>query len=176
MEACRMRRCRKIRKDIDKYLDGELEPEKIPFFEGHLKTCALCRETLARHREERQQRVLGLLPDEIPVTTHDILTSLQGNAPAKPAAAPVIFPEFKESPLIRAKKWVFRPVPAAAFALCIIALGLSLFLPFNTHRKDSGAGVIIDQIESSQNVMIYQPEKTGTTIIWIMPASAKEIS
>ena len=89
---------------------------------------------------------------------------------------PDIFPEFKESPLTRAKKWVFRPVPATAFALCIIALGLSLFLPFNTHRKDSGAGVIIDQIESSQNVMIYQPEKTDTTIIWIMPTSAKEIS
>jgi len=171
-----MRRCRKILKDMDKYLDGELESEKIPFFEGHLKTCTSCREVLAQYREERQQRVLNLLPDKIPLTTQDILIFLQERSAVKSDVAPVSIPGFKENPLIRVKKWVFRPVPATAFALCMIALALSLFLPFSYHHKDSDAGIIIDQIESSQNVMIYQPEKTDTTIIWIIPSSTKEIS
>ncbi|RTZ91344.1 MAG: hypothetical protein DSY91_05125, partial [Deltaproteobacteria bacterium] len=56
---------------------------------------------------------------------------------------------------------------------CIIALGLSLFLPFGTHKLNE-AGIVIEEIESSGSVVIFQPEHTNTTIIWMVPPDKTE--
>jgi len=170
-----MRRCRKIQKDMDRYLDRELTPEKVRPFEDHLRSCQRCRQVLEQKREQRRQRILGLIPEDVPITTEEILAAVQG----KPLTEPVLeSPE--ESQVAPISHWwdtlrrfAFRPAPAIALALCIIALGLSFFLPFGS-KKNRESGIVIEQIESSGTVMIFQPEQTDTTVIWIVPQDEKK--
>ncbi len=162
-----MRRCRKIQKDMERYLDKELLPEKIHGFEDHLRTCVRCRRVLDEKREQRRLRVESLIPDEIPITTDEIIFAIQGESVpegAVPSSMEDTTPWWK-----KLKTLTFRPVPAIAFAVCLIALGLSLFLPFgsHTHRKP---GIVIEEIESTHSFVIYRPQHTGTTVIWIVPA------
>ena len=162
-----MRRCRKIRKDMDRYLDGELLPEKIHAFENHLRTCVQCRRLLDQMREQRRLRVSSLMPRTSPPPTDQILRAIGTPEFQGPRAEILPFP-FALSWWQRVKRWTFRPVPAIALTLCLIALGLSLFLPFRSHHAWT-PGVVIEKIESSRSVVIYQPEPSGPTVIWIMP-------
>lgn len=166
-----MKRCRKVQKNIDRYLDGELPPEKILFFEEHLKTCIRCRHALEKKREERRQRISGLMPDTVPISTDEILSSVQHLWPSLEPDAISTLP-FRNVWWKKFKAFTFRPAPAIALALCIIALGMSFFLPFGTH-KPLKHGIVIEEIESTQYIMIYQPEHTETTLIWIAPTSGK---
>ncbi len=164
-----MKRCRKIRKDMERYLDGELPAEKIRFFEDHLRTCGNCRQALEQKRLQRRQRILGLIPDEVPLSTEEILSAVHGGlsiegSPVEERVAPTPSGWWK-----RFRTVAFRPAPAIAFAICIIALGLSFFLPFG-QKKVHEPGIIIEQIESSGSVMIFQPEQSDTTVIWIVPS------
>jgi len=163
-----MKRCRKIQKDMDRYLDGELPAEKIHTFEDHLRACAKCRRALELKREQRRQRVLGLIPTEVPISTEEIIAAVRGDVLVET-------PREEALPAAERLKWwerirliVFRPASAVAFALCMIALGLSFFLPFGSHKAVE-PGIVIEQIESSGSVMIFQPEHSDTTLIWIVP-------
>ena len=167
-----MKRCRKIQKDMERYLDGELLPEKIHTFEEHLRTCGKCRRALEEKREQRRMRVMHLMPEEIPITTDEIMEVIQGENPAEFSAEIVPFPQ-KVSWLQRFKTFAFRPAPAIALALCIIALSLSIFLPFGSH-KNFKPGIVIEKIESTRSYMIYQPEQSDTTVIWIVPLEKKK--
>ncbi len=164
----KVRRCRKIRKDMDRYLDGELLPEKIRAFENHLRTCVQCRRLLDQMREQRRMRVRCLMPQSSPPSTDQILQAMGQPEFQSPRAEILPFP-LRQSWWHRAKRWTFRPVPTVAFALCLIALGLSLFLPFRAHRAWT-PGIVIEKVESTQSVVIYQPEPMGPTVMWIMPA------
>ncbi len=162
-----MRRCRKIQKDMDRYLDGELPPERIHAFEDHLRTCARCRRLLELKREQRRMRVASLIPAEIPLSTEEILHRIQEKWPLEQPAEilpfPVSAPWWK-----KLKVLTLHPIPVAALALCLIALGLTLFLPFGSHKMPT-SGVVVEKIETTQSVMIYQPERVGPTVIWIVP-------
>jgi len=152
---------------MEKYLDGELLPEKIPAFEDHLRTCIRCRQALEEKREQRRMRILHLMPDEIPITTDEIMEIVQEKWLSESPAEVLLFPQ-KVSWLEKFRAFAFRPAPAIALALCIVALGLSLFLPFGSH-KGLNPGIVIEKIESTHSFMIYQPEQSGTTVIWIVP-------
>ena len=168
-----MKRCRKIQKEMERYLDGELPSEKLFTFENHLKTCSKCRQLLERKREERRMRITALIPNEIPLSTEDILSTIQNRLPQRPPAADVI--PLKSLPWwVKIKKIATHPAPAIAFALCLIALGLSFFLPFGTQKTRVEPGIVIEQIESSGSVMIFQPNQTNTTLIWIVPTHENE--
>jgi len=167
-----MKRCRKIQKNMERYLDGELLPEKIRFFEEHLKTCIHCRRVLEQKREERRQRIIGLMPEVVPISTDEILSAVQRLWPSGESDATFTLPP-RTVWWEKIKSLAFRPAPAIALALCIIALGMSFFLPFGT-QKPREHGIVIEEIESSQSIMIYQPEHTETTLIWIVPSSGKQ--
>jgi predicted anti-sigma-YlaC factor YlaD len=39
--------CRKVSRRLSAYIEGDLSPQEITLFEGHLKTCASCRRKIA---------------------------------------------------------------------------------------------------------------------------------
>ena len=161
-----MKRCRKIQKDMERYLDKELLPEKIHAFEDHLRTCVRCRKVLEEKREQRRLRIEALVPNEIPITEEEILRTVQGEwSPEVSISTPL---KLKIPWWRRLKTLTFKPLPAIAFAVCLIALGLSLFLPFGS-RIHQERGIIIEEIESTHSFMIYRPQHTETTLIWIVP-------
>ncbi len=160
---------------MERYLDGELLPEKLRNFEDHLRSCVKCRQVLEQKREQRRQRVWGLMPNEVPISTEEILEAVYRESPETMPKSPLEALTGPSEPKWweKFKSFAFRPAPAIAFALCIIALGLSLFLPFGTHKLNE-AGIVIEEIESSGSVVIFQPEHTNTTIIWMVPPDKTE--
>ena len=168
MGRFRVRRCRKIRKDMDRYLDGELAPEMIHAFEDHLRTCAQCRHRLEQLREQRRLRIASLMPEGDPPSTTQILEALGHLETQAPPAVILPFPD-RDPWWVRARHWTFRPVPAIAFAVCLIALGLSFLLPFKAHRPWT-PGIVIEKIESTRSLVIYRTGHMNATVIWIVPA------
>ncbi len=162
-----MKRCRKIQKDMERYLDKELLPEKIHAFEDHLRRCVRCRRILEEKREQRALRISSLMPTEIPLTTEEILLKVQGKE-AFEETEDMPLPKGTPSLWEKLRAFPFRPAPAIAFALCLLALGLSLFLPFGSHTLTKPS-IVIEKIASTHSFMIYRPRGTETTVIWIVP-------
>lgn len=157
---------------MDRYLDGELLPEKIHAFEDHLRTCIHCRRVLEEKRQQRRMRVSSLMPAEIPISTEEIFDMIQEKWPSEEPAKILPFP-YQTLWWEKIKTLTFQPAPALALALCIIALGLSFFLPFGSH-KELKPGIVIEEIESTRSFMIYQPKYIETTVIWIVPTKGKK--
>ncbi len=165
-----MKRCRKIQKELDRYIDGELPTENRLSLENHLKVCAGCRSALEQKREERRQRISALIPKEVPLSTEEILAAIEERVQPIQSAEVITFPTPKKW-WAKIKTLSIRPAPAIAFAICLIALGLSLFLPLGKRNPLKEQGIIIEQIESPNTVMIFQSERKDTTLIWIVPHS-----
>ena len=153
---------------MERYLDGELLPEKVRVFEAHLRACPKCRKELETKREQRRLRIHGLIPEEVPLTTEDIIAAVCGDVPARQPRGEVIPLATPPGWWEKFRSFAFRPAPAIAFALCIVALGLSLFLPFGI-LKNGEPGIVIENIQSSSSVVIFQSEHADTTLIWIVP-------
>ncbi len=111
--------CRLLRKHLDVYVDGELDPATQIEFERHIAVCAGCQELLTFQRafkaELRQRLAPGPAPESLRARIH---VALEHAPPPETVMRPERAPIFRWVPV--------RPswgVSAAAAAVMVIAFG-----------------------------------------------------
>ncbi len=163
--------CSSISKLLEKYFDQEVTEKERLLVQGHLHDCPACRDALASMKE---LRALLKAPveeaaqiEEFPWVWQKIEREIR-SPKERLTWWQSLRSRFDVSPLFKRKVWI----PAAATV--VILLFITAQIIFNKTPSYSDASVV-EYVESqTDNVMVYQLEKPGVTVIWLFEGPEKE--
>lgn len=154
--------CRKARRVLDRYLDNELSPGRIPPLEDHLTGCPDCRGYLESSRfigEAFRASAPGI--DEV---MNDRAWSgiVEGMGRRDRPTLGAGVTDFW--------RWVsFYPRPVWLSTFAAAALAVALLIPFGmNHDKTIYSHPVVEFVESSSaHVIVLMPDENPVTVIWI---------
>lgn len=155
--------CSSISQLLERYFDSQATDQERSIVENHLPGCAICRGKL---REFEGLRTLIKTPVDEALRQETFLWVWEKiekgiRQEMKPSWRESLRSWLDLSPLFRKRVWI----PAVATA--IVLLFFSAQIIFNKTPSYSASSVV-EYVESgSNNVMVYQLEKSEITVIWI---------
>jgi len=162
--------CSSILKLLDKYFDSELNKEEISKIESHLKTCINCQDELEALKFLRQtmkkQVEEALEKEDFTWVWQKIERGIKSQRK----------PTFLENLRLRLdisfflKRKVFIPAIAT---ICVLIL---ILIPIIFKKKPSISDLsVVKYVESqTNNVMVYESDKTELTVIWLFETKETE--
>ncbi|NWF92125.1 MAG: zf-HC2 domain-containing protein [Syntrophaceae bacterium] len=162
--------CSAISTLLERYFDQEVTDEERSLVESHLSECHACQDRLATMEKLRN---LVKAPVEEALKKEDFQSTWERiergiHSARKPAFWESLGSWFPTLPHLQKRVWV--PALAAAVILLAITLPL-LFKKTPSHPSLS----VVQYVESqTYNVMVYEPEKTKVTVIWLFEGSETE--
>jgi hypothetical protein len=162
--------CLSLSKLLEKYFDQEVSKEERSLVEDHLQSCSTCRDALKMMAGLRD---LMKNPIEEAVQREDFSwvwekiergIRLEEKSPLLESLRSWL----NISPSFKKKVWV----PAVAtIAIIILLIAPILFKKIPSHTDQS----VVEFVESqTYNVMVYEPEKSSMTVIWLFEGPEKE--
>jgi hypothetical protein len=162
--------CSSVSKLLERYFDQEVTGEESSLINEHLTGCISCRETL---RSLVELRDLVKAPVEEAAREEDfpwVWQKIERETRLQEKASwwETLRSSVNLSHLLRKKVWV----PAAALAAILIFFTVPLLFKETPLSPDRS---IVEYVESpTYNVMVYHPEKTDTTVIWLFDGPEME--
>jgi hypothetical protein len=164
--------CPQVSKLLEKYFDQEVTDKEKLLVEGHLQVCPACLDVL---RSMEELRTLIKAPVEAAVEEEDFpwvwpKIEREIRSQKKPTWLQSLRSRLDVSPFFKKKVWI--PAGAALIVLLLITFQLI----FKETPSYSGL-TSVEYLESEDyNVMVYQPEKPGVTVIWLFEGPEKGAS
>ena len=161
--------CSSVSKLLEKYFDQEVTDQERRFVEGHLQDCPACRDALTSMEE---LRTLIKIPIEKAAQKEDFPWVWQKiereiRSQEKLTWWQSLRSWLDLSPLFKKKVWI----PAVATA--VVLLFVTAQIIFKKTPSYSGASVV-EYVESeTNNVMVYDLEKSMVTVIWLFEEPEK---
>lgn len=139
--------CTDFQKQLDDYLDGELQENERKLLEGHLETCLSCNRALLQVRDLVE--LAHRLPSEI-----DPDRPLWPGIESRIAPAATAFDGTGRPATSPARAWQWASLAAAA------ALALALAVPFMLEREDArgAAGEAAGLVDAEDTAMLARSE------------------
>ena len=161
--------CSSVSKLLEKYFDQEVTDKERLFVESHLQDCPACRDALTSMEE---LRTLIKIPIEKAAQKEDFPWVWQKiereiRLQEKLTWWQSLRSWLDLSPLFKKKVWI----PAVATA--VVLLFVTAQIIFKKTPSYSGASVV-EYVESeTNNVMVYDLEKSMVTVIWLFEEPEK---
>lgn len=163
--------CFSISKLLEKYFDQEVTEKERLLVEGHLQDCLACRNALKSMEELRTLIKVpveeAIQKEEFPWVWQKIEREIR-SPQEKLTWWQSLRSWLDVSPLFKKKVWI------PAVATVVILLFITAQIIFQKTPSYSDASVV-EYVESqTDNVMVYQLEKPGATVIWLFEGPEKE--
>lgn len=139
--------CEPVREDIEAYALGALDASAVRRVEGHLRTCAPCREQARAYVITAEHLALGVPVVRAP---HRLKERVLGGVGAfRPSVTPAT--------LVRSSRWWAAAAAVfLAFAVGSIAWALSLSMQVDELKKDNVALAGLTQLDAQQRQILLQ--------------------
>lgn len=164
--------CSSLSKLIEKYFDREATDKERLLVEAHLKNCSACRDALT---SMEGLKTLIKAPVEEAAQQEDFFWVWQKidreiRSQEKVRGWQSLWSWMGFSPLFKKKVWI----PAVAtIAILLFVSTQVIFKKIPSHSQTS----VVEYIESkTYNIMVYESEKTNTTVIWLFDGENQESS
>ena len=164
--------CSSVSKLLEKYFDREVTDKERLLVEGHLQSCPVCRDALM---SMEGLRTLIIAPVEEATRQEDFPWVWQKidreiRSQEKGSWWQSLRSWMDLSPLFKKKVWI--PAVATIAVLLFISTQV-IFKKIPSYSETS----VVEYIESeTYNIMVYESEKTKTTVIWLFDAEDQESS
>jgi hypothetical protein len=162
--------CGSVSKLLEKYFDHEVTDGERLFVEGHLQDCPACRDAL---RSMEEIRTLIRVPVEEAVQEEDfswVWQKIERKIRLKEKTSwwQALWSQADFRPLFQKRVWI--PV------LTAIAVFLFVTTQFLIKKTPSYSdSSVVEYVESdAYNVMVYESEKSNTTVIWLFEVPEQE--
>ena len=162
--------CSSVSRFLEKYFDGEVTNKERILVEAHLQDCSSCRHEL-KSMEDLKAFIRAPVEEaaekeDFPWVWQKIEKEIRLQKKLTPWQS--IRSWLDLSPLFRRRVWI----PAAATFVALLLITAQII--FETTPSYSDASVV-EYVESQTgNVMVYQSEKQGITVIWLFEGPEKE--
>ncbi len=162
--------CSSISKLLEKYFDQEVTDKERLLIEGHLQDCAACQNAL---KSMEKLRALIKVPVEEALQKEDFPWVWQKiereiRFQEKRTWRQSIRSWLDISPLFQRKVWI----PAVATAAVFLFIAAQIIFKKPPSYPEAS---VVKYIESeTNNVMVYDLEKTKVTVIWLFEGPEKE--
>ncbi len=162
--------CTSVSKLLEKYFDQEVTDGERLFVEAHLQDCPACRDTI---RSMEEVRALVKVPVEEAVQKEDfswVWQKIEREIRLQEKASwwQILWPRVNLRPLFQRRVWI--PVLSAIAVLLFIT---TQFLIKKTPSYSNAS--VVEYVESgAYNVMVYESEKSNTTVIWLFEPPEQE--
>ena len=162
--------CFSVSKFLEKYFDQEVTEKERLLVEGHLQDCPACRDAL---KSMEELRTLIKVPVEEAVQKEDFPWVWQKiereiRLQEKLTWWQSLRSWLDISPLFKKKVWI----PAVATVAVLLFITAQIIFKETPSYPDAS---VVEYIESeTDNVMVYQLEKPGVTVIWLFEGPERE--
>jgi len=162
--------CSSVSKFLEKYFDQEVTDKERLLVEGHLQDCPACRDAL---KSMEELRTLIKVPVEEAVQKEDFPWVWQKiereiRLQEKLTWWQSLRSWLDISPLFKKKVWI----PAVATVAVLLFITAQIIFKETPSYPDAS---VVEYIESeTDNVMVYQLEKPGVTVIWLFEGPERE--
>ncbi|MGZ3558494.1 MAG: zf-HC2 domain-containing protein [Thermodesulfobacteriota bacterium] len=163
--------CSLVSKLLEKYFDREVTDKERALVEGHLHGCPVCRNALKSLEglsafikapvEEAVQK------EDFPWVWQKIERGIR-SPQEKLTWWQSLRSRLDVSPLFKRKVWI----PAVATVVVLLFITAQIIFQKTPSYSDTS---VVEYVESqTDNVMVYQLEKPGVTVIWLFEGPEKE--
>ena len=163
--------CSSISKLLEKYFDQEVTEKERLLVEGHLQDCLACRNALESMEELRTLIKVpveeAIQKEEFPWVWQKI--EMEIRSPQEKLTWWQFLRSWLDvSPLFKKKVWI----PAVATVFILLFITAQIIFQKTPSYSDAS---VVEYVESqTDNVMVYQLEKPGATVIWLFEGPEKE--
>jgi len=162
--------CFSVSKFLEKYFDQEVTEKERLLVEGHLQDCPACRDAL---KSMEELRTLIKVPVEEAVQKEDFPWVWQKiereiRLQEKLTWWQSLRSWLDVSPLFKKKVWI----PAVATLVVLLFITAQIIFKNTPSYPDAS---VVEYLDSpTYNVMVYQLEKPGVTVIWLFEGPERE--
>jgi anti-sigma-K factor RskA len=162
--------CSSISRLLEKYFDQEVTEKERLLIEGHLQDCAACQDAL---KSMEELRALIKVPVEEVFQKEDFpwvwqKIERQIRLQERLTWWQSLRSWLDISPLFQRKVWI----PAVATAVVLLFVTAQIIFKKTASYPEAS---VVEYIESeTNNVMVYDLEKTKVTVIWLFEGQEKE--
>ena len=162
--------CSSVSKFLEKYFDGEVTDKERILVEAHLQGCSSCRHEL---KSMEDLKAFIRTPVEEAVEKEDfpwVWQKIEKEIRLQKKLTPwqSIRSWLDVSPLFKRKVWI----PAVATFVALLLITAQIIFEKTPSYSDAS---VVEYVESqTDNVMVYQSEKQGVTVIWLFEAPERE--
>lgn len=155
---------------MEKYFDGEVTDKERILVEAHLQDCSSCRHEL---KSMEDLKAFIRAPVEEAVEREDfpwVWQKIEKEIRLQKKLTPwqSIRSWLDVSPLFRRRVWI----PAAATFVALLLITAQIIFEKTPSYSDAS---VVEYVESqTDNVMVYQSEKQGVTVIWLFEVPERE--
>jgi hypothetical protein len=164
--------CSSVLKFLEKYFDQEVTDKERLLVEGHLQDCPACQDAL---RSMEGLRTLIKIPVEEAVQKEDFPWVWQKiereiRLHEKLTWWQSVRSWLDVSPLLKKKVWI----PAVATVVVLLLITAQIIFKQTPSYSDAS---VVEYVESrTDNVMVYQIDKSKVTVIWLFEEPEEEVS
>ena len=159
--------CMYISGRLSAYSDKEVSEEKRREIEIHLETCRKCRAKLGELEKAGTAVKTALSYDEADINFSGIWEKIESNTDFRPSLWQRII-RFTGKPV------VWMPAVLTGAAACLLICFMPNFHSGQDRQTPMQASRVESVYSSTGQVVVMQTAKSGSPLIWILPATDKE--